>query len=123
MREFRDRRGVKKILFSVFSALILGGLLFFSLKGLASVYDRYLQARTLRKASEERLTSLEKREVELQGALESLGSPRGFEEEVRKRFGVVLPGERVIEIVDAPLPPSETEGESRTILERILDLF
>jgi cell division protein FtsB len=86
------------------------------------VYERYSQARILRKAAEERLALLEERRGELETALENLGSERGFEEEVRKRFGVVLPGEKVIEIVDVP-PPAEPALERRNLLERILDLF
>lgn len=122
MRELRDRRGLRKTLFSSVLILLLAGLLFLSARGLLSVYERYSQARLLRNAAEQRLSSLEERKLELEEALANLESERGFEEEVRKRFGVVLPGEKVIEIIDAP-QAEEPSGERRGILERIFDLF
>lgn len=110
------------MLFSSVSVIALATALFFSIRGLIPIYERYSQARTLRQAAEERLASLEKRRQELGTALERLTSARGFEEEVRKRFGVVRPGEGVIEIVDTPVSASGTV-ERRSFLERILDLF
>ena|SRR3989338_4823803 len=122
MREFHDRRLLRKALFSSVSVIILALLLFFSIRGLLPIYERYSQARSLRQAAEGRLKGLEERKSELADALVRMTSERGFEEEVRKRFGVVRPGEGVVEIVDTPVSP-DGMLEKRNFLERLLDLF
>jgi cell division protein FtsB len=122
MREFNDRRLLRNVFFSWGTVIVLAVLLFFSARGLLSVYERYGEAKKLRYAAEERLSGLEERRNELQAAVGHLESERGFEKEVRKRYGVVRPGEGVIQIVDTPASTSETV-EKRSFLERLLDLF
>ncbi len=122
MREFHDRRLWRRVFFSSASVLTLAVLLFFAVRGLIPIYERYTQAKALRYAAEARSADLEERKSELETAVEELGSPRGFEAEVRKRYGVVLPGEGVIQIVDTPVPEA-APLEKQSFLERILNLF
>ncbi|HEY4510942.1 MAG TPA: hypothetical protein VJG29_01050 [Candidatus Paceibacterota bacterium] len=122
MREFNEKRLLRRVLFSWGSVLIVGTLLFFSVRGLVSVYERYAEARKLREAAEGRLGGLTERKDTLQAAITSLETGRGFEEEVRERFGVVRPGEGVIDIVEEKKEEGAT-GTQPSVLEWFLKLF
>lgn len=63
------------------------------------MYVRMQEARSAAEASRAALTDLQDREENLRRTVEHLASPRGVEEELRTRFGVVRPGEESVTII------------------------
>lgn len=99
----RSRRSARIRLYAVrtLSILLLSGITFLFARGALRMYSRYGEASVARAGAESELKSLTAREKELLYQTKRLSSDRGMEEELRRRYGVVLPGEGVIEIVSA----------------------
>ena len=79
------------------------------------MYARYSEASAGRAGAEAALAELIKKEATLVAKTERLSSGRGMEEELRRRYGVALPGEGVIEIVSATNTPPEALPRSGVI--------
>lgn len=69
------------------------------------------------------LAHLQEREMKLQGEIVRLGTERGQEEEVRSRYEVARPGEKVIIVVDAPTEAQEAAAQSSSWWARVLEWF
>ncbi len=90
----------------------------------ANMHGRYKEAKIRADRAEENLQSLNERKKELTANLERLGTARGREEELRKRFNVAGEGEGVIVIVDPrPSDPTESTEGTSGIWQTILNLF
>ena len=100
MREFQEKRKFKKIVYSARLQVILG-IVFFAL--VFSAVKLYKKSRIgVQKFQEikEEMAGLEKRNAELAVEAARLESESGQEGEIRKRFDVAKPGEKIIVIVD-----------------------
>lgn len=100
MREFQEKRKFKKIIYSrwlqIFLVIIFAGLVF-------STAKLYKKSRiSVQKSAEikEELIKLEKRNAELAVEAARLESESGKEGEIRKRFDVAKPGEKILVIID-----------------------
>ena len=77
----------------------------------------------LERATED-LADLNERKEALENTLQGLDAERGIEEEIRKRFPLMKPGEEVIVLLDAKNPSGGAEEPSRRgFWQSILDLF
>ena len=65
-----------------------------------NMFERYKEAKVRADRAAEELALLEERRAKLASDLERLSTPRGTEEELRRRFNVAADGEKVIVIVD-----------------------
>lgn len=90
---------VKKI--ALISGLILALVIFYNLS--KQLYDSLEVSRRLDREAEN-LTNLQKRNVELKGKLEEVGSLSFVEREARDKLGLVREGETMVII-----PPSEID--------------
>ena len=100
MREFQEKRKFKKIVYSAWSQAILG-IIFLAL--VFSAVKVYKKSRLSADKSEEikkEMAGLEKRNGELAAEAARLESESGREGEIRKRFDVAKPGEKILVIVD-----------------------
>jgi len=88
------------LLYSKVSIAILVIVLFFVGKSVLSAYKKYSISREASVETEERLDELEERKHDLSTKLEDLNTDRGVEEELRNRFQVAKPGEKVLIIVE-----------------------
>lgn len=105
------------LLFLVIFILIIGN-------ATVNMYERYKEANTRADRAEEDLRLLEERKAKLSADLERLQTPRGTEEELRKRFNVAAEGEGVIVIVDPrAVDPGESSEKKISIWQKILTLF
>ena len=100
MREFQEKRKFKKIVYSgwlqIFLGIVLLALVFPAIK----VYKKSrLSVKKFQEIKEE-MAGLEKRNAELAAEAARLESESGREGEIRKRFDVAKPGEKIIVIVD-----------------------
>jgi cell division protein FtsB len=64
------------------------------------VYSKGEDARIAHANAEESLQELDERKVALETQLEKLGTDRGVEEEIRKRYQLAKPGEEVVVLVN-----------------------
>jgi len=100
MKRFQARRQTKKILYSKVTIVILVLILLFIGKSVFSAYKKYSISREAAVERRENLEELENRKNSLGSKLENLNTDRGVEEELRSRFQVAKPGEKVLIIVE-----------------------
>ena len=100
MREFQEKRKFKKIVYSVWLQIFLGIVLLALIFSTVKVYKKSRLSADKSKEIKEELASLEKRNAELAAEAARLESESGREGEIRKRFDVAKPGEKIIVIVD-----------------------
>lgn len=100
MREFQERRKIRKIFFSIPVIAILLIIAIFLLFSNIKVYKKSKEAIFLSSIVEQELAELEKRKLELESNIAVLQTESGIEEEIRKKFNVQKPGEEVLVIVD-----------------------
>ncbi len=113
----------KKLLFSyptLFLLILLVALLF------RSVYLAYLRERATAKLLSERRNELNQVETRVAAVAErvrQLNTPRGVEEEVRSRFQVAKPGEKVIVIVDQDATSTAASADTARFWSRVKKFF
>ncbi len=100
MREFQEKRKIRGFLYSkkivILLLLVTALLFFFTIK----VYLKSKNALSKNEETKKELVELEKRKTELEKDVNRFQSESGLEEEVRKKFNVQKPGEKVLIIVD-----------------------
>lgn len=102
MKDYRERRHKRGLLYS-WPVIIILLFIIFSLS--RSVWNVYQSERVAREKKLEAKAERDKtlnRKNELTALVGRLLSERGMEEEIRKKFSVAKPEERVIVIVDPP---------------------
>ncbi|MFA6158930.1 MAG: hypothetical protein WC763_04915 [Candidatus Paceibacterota bacterium] len=100
MREFQDRRRVRRLLHSRYVIGALGVVLVLSADAVWGIYDKYQKSQSLASKMQGNLAELQSRKQKLEGLNASLATSEGREREIRDRFGVVKEGERSVVIVD-----------------------
>ncbi len=125
MKQFRDKKKRRDILYSFWSVFFLILLLFLLLKGVVNIYIKSRESSLLKKEAEIKLSDLEKRYSDLESDIAHLSTEEGIEEELRTKFGVVKPGEKVIVVVKdevvSTTPPSLPVYKK--IIDKIKGLF
>ena len=100
MREFQEKRKFKKIVYSVWLQAILGIIFLTLVFSAVKVYKKSRISVQKFQEIKEEMAGLEKRNAELAAKAARLESESGREGEIRKRFDVAKPGEKIIVIVD-----------------------
>lgn len=124
MREFQERRRIKKLLHSRYAIAVLVLVCLVVAHSLWSVYTKYQKSRDLVSRMQSDAAALDTRAASLQQSIDDLNTPEGKEREVLDRFGAVKSGERMIVLVDGgttsgdQLPPVQ-----ETFWQRILGIF
>jgi len=108
MREFQDRRRVKKLLHSRYALAVLVVIILVLSRAVWGIYLKYEKSQILVEKSEADLLVLQAREATLTKSINALDTEEGKEKELRDRFGVVKQGEKMIILVDdtSPVKPS-----------------
>ena len=100
MREFQEKRKFNKLIHSGWLQIFLGIVLLALIFSTVKVYKKSrLSVKKFQEIKEE-MAGLEKRNAELAAEAARLESESGREGEIRKRFDVAKPGEKIIVIVD-----------------------
>jgi cell division protein FtsB len=124
MREFQERRRLKKLLHSRYAIGILIILCGFLIHAVWSVYGKYERSKEMAERAKQELAELEVREKSLTASIADLNTDLGKERVIRERFGAVKEGERLIVLVDdenmdttLPLPTS------KNLWQKFISLF
>jgi len=115
MKEIQPKKGEKKKIKKLYSKpvlLLLAIVIVFLAKGTWGVYQKELESRKNVAIVTTELEDLQKRKAELQGETDKINTEEGKEEAIRTKFQVSKGGERVLVVVDRPLPTSFTEENS-----------
>ena len=100
MREFQEKRKFKKLIYSGWLQIFLGIVLLALIFPTVKVYKKSRISAGKAEEIKEEMAKLEKRNAELAAEAARLESESGREGEIRKRFDVAKPGEKIIVIVD-----------------------
>ncbi len=123
MREFQGKRRTRRILYSLPIRLVL--VVFIIMLG-ASVWRLYEKRQIVAKERQsllDEVAALEARRAALLAEVSNLKTARGVEAEVREKFNVVKPGERVINFVAAVATGTATTTSEATWWGRLVDWF
>ena len=101
MREFQERRRVKRLLHSRYAIVALVVVCLFLAHGVWDVYGKYEKSKEIADRASTNLAELQSRQDSLSQSIDALGTTEGKENEIRDRFGVVKAGEKVVVVVDA----------------------
>lgn len=100
MKEFQDKKRIRKIIFSRFSLAILLVILIILSVSTVKVYLKSRKASLKNDQTIAQIEELEKKKKELEDRIAKLQTEGGLEEEIREKFNVQKPGEEVLNIVD-----------------------
>lgn len=123
MREFQEKRRLKKIVYSRWSFLALFAVFVFLAYSVVRVYMAKHSAETRAEEIKKKLTGTETRIKELENEIARLESSSGLEEELRKQFNMAKPGEKSVLIVDKIGETDKISGEEKngSFFRKILD--
>jgi len=106
MREFqaiqKKHEHWYKITHSLWFVLFLCICVFFLARGLFRIYRTYIHIEKDFVELQSEVTTLEKRNAELDTQIQRIESSEGKDYEIRKKLDVAKPGEKTLYIVDTP---------------------
>jgi len=103
MLDFKEKRRLKKVLYSKPTIILLGLILIFLVNTVWGIYNKAKVAHDNKELVLQNFNDLKEREEYLSLKIEKLKTERGIEEEVREKFGVVREGEEVVIVVDSDI--------------------
>jgi len=106
MREFQDKRRWRRAVYSLPVRLGLTLIIIALAGSIFRLYKKERQVGSERAILLEEVERLRARQEELLAEVEKLTTERGVEEELREKFNVVKPGEKVISLVANETPTS-----------------
>jgi len=115
MREFQEKRKFKKIIYSGWLQIFLGIVLLALIFPTVKVYKKSRISVQKSQEIKEEIAKLEKRNAELAAEAARLESESGEEGEIRKRFDVAKPGEKILVIVDKNSEDVKINGAENSV--------
>lgn len=112
MRELELRQKFRKRIYSLPALLLLSLLTVVLIRAGYSIWMTERESAKEVDILREEVSILAKREGFLKGSIDKLNTDEGVEEEIKSKFNVARPGERVAVIVD----PLETEATSTPLI-------
>ncbi|HEU5114497.1 MAG TPA: septum formation initiator family protein [Candidatus Paceibacterota bacterium] len=124
MREFQERRRIKRFLHSRYAIAVLAIVVLVLVRGVWNVYGKYEKSKEIADRMQSDLSSLQSRESSLSKQIDALSTPEGKEREIRDRFGVVKDGEKMVILVDDSTTSTQTAAAANTgFWSRFLGFF
>ncbi|MBI4136309.1 MAG: septum formation initiator family protein [Candidatus Vogelbacteria bacterium] len=108
MREFQDKRRRRRMIYSLPVRLGLTLIIIALAGSIFRLYKKERQVGLERAILLEEVERLRARQRELAAEVEKLTTARGVEEEIREKFNVVKPGEKVISLVTSQTAPTSS---------------
>ncbi|MDO8471331.1 MAG: hypothetical protein Q7S49_01850 [bacterium] len=100
MKELQRKQGIRRIIYSIPSLIILSIIAFILTKGALGVMNKERTSSERSKDLEEKAAALILREQELREGVRRLETEEGIKDEIREKFSVTEEGELVAVIVD-----------------------
>ncbi len=100
MKEFQERFRWRRIFFSKFTLILLTGILMFFVYSAAKVYLRSREAVKVNEMAQKEIDDLKAKKEELEASVNRMQTKTGAEEEIRNKFMVQKPGEKIVVIVN-----------------------
>ncbi len=123
MKEFQQKRKIRRFLYSRVSVLILFILVVLTAKAMYGVYDKERESRKNVSRAQEELSSLQERRKALETKVTRLQTPEGREAEIREQFPVAKPGERMVVIVENQSSESAEPLPKKSLFTKFFDIF
>ncbi len=127
MLDFKEKRKIKRLLYSKLTIVVLGIMLAFLLSSVWGVYKKASIAYNNKERISKDLKSLQARKEALVSDIEKLKNSRGVESELRDRFGVVKEGEEVVVLVDPTTKKGQNDEQdamnSRGLWQKFIRIF
>ena len=128
MKKFEEKRKFRRALYSRPSVALLVLASIFIGSEIWGWYGKYSESGENRAIAERKLVRLKYRENQLRAEIAALKTEQGIEREIRTKFGLVRPGERVIVVVPAPENPKQSAsaiegGVFNRVWGRIIEVF
>ncbi len=112
MKKFESKRQLKSRLYSRTTVTLLFLLILLLAKGVFAIYVKSRDSALMRDAAYVKLEEIKNRKKIISGEVTNLNIDQGIEREIREKFNVVKPGEKVVLIVDDEALP-EIEPKKR----------
>ena len=112
MKELQRKQGIRRIVYSIPSLIILSIIAFLLTKGALGVMNKERTSSELSKDLEEKAAALVLREQELREGVRRLETEEGIKDEIREKFSVTEEGELVAVIIDDRGASSSTDSST-----------
>ncbi len=112
MKEFQERRVLRRIIFSRFSFAFLAVVLAFVVYSTVKIYIRSREAGSINQMVEKEIEDLKTKKEDLSATVKNLESKSGQEEEIRSRFSVQKPGEKAVMIIEEETKTQNSSKQS-----------
>lgn len=126
MREFQERRKLRRFFFSRPAFAVFSVAAIFLAFSVFKVYKKSSQAVLKNTAVLKDIADTNKRKGELEANLQKLKTEQGVEEELRKKFQIKKPGEEFFVVIEKE-PPADNANYSgsqgKVILEKVLNFL
>lgn len=109
MKKFQEKQIIKSRLYSPITIIFLFIVLLFAVNGSKNIWLKYFESKENATQTYRKLEELEARKKGLEEQTERLKSEEGIEEEVREKFNVLRPGEKVLVIKEEESEQKEEE--------------
>ncbi len=100
MREYQEKKRIRKILYSRKTLVLIFIIMIFFVYSTVKVFIRSRDAVAKNDEVKKELNDLLKKKNDLEKEIARLRSEAGAEEEIRKKFNVGKPGEKILVIID-----------------------
>jgi cell division protein FtsB len=114
MREFQDKKRIKRLLYSKPAVIILAIAIVFFGNATWGLYKKEKESAANALIAEKELAKLQDRQQLLNSEIDRLHTDAGIEEEIRSKYSVSKSGENVVIIVDKDqnqnVPTQQKEG-------------
>src|SRR3989344_621918 len=119
MKELQRKQGIRRIIYSIPSLIILSIIAFILTKGALGVMNKERTSSELSKDMEEKVATLVLREQELREGVRRLETEEGIKGEIKEKFNVTQAGEHVAVIIDDRGASSSTDSSTLPWYKRL----
>jgi cell division protein FtsB len=123
MTNFQEKNHWRKIIYSKVTIVILLLLLIFVINSVFNIYEKYKKSREGADLARSELENLKERQATLENKINSLKQESGIEAEIRDKFAVAKPGEKVIVLVEDKNNVQDTTIKEKSWWQKFLDLW
>jgi cell division protein FtsB len=124
MRQFEQKRKIKKFIYSKFVILVLVFILGFLIKGNIGIYTKYRESLSRKNSANVQLVKLSDRQKNIEEKIVNLETRVGIEEELRNRFSIAKEGEKMVVIIEDKNQQFEVKiPEDENFIEKTFSWF